>query len=287
MKIEINGVRLFFDVDGEKLAVNKDAMKEKPTLLLLHGGPGFDHSLYKPAFSQLTDIVQIVYLDHRGAGRSDRSKSEYWNLGKWADDVKEFCDSLEIEKPIVLGESFGGFVAMSYAKKYPNHPGKLILASTKARNNLERMLAVFERRGGEEARDAAERFWTQYSEENMAAYFQLCTPFYLTRNFQEEDYLRFSRAIINNDLHSHFNAVEKGEFNFLPDLAEIVCPTLVIAGEEDPVTTIEDAVDIVEALPADLVQFGRFKNCGHNVRDDNPEAYFKILREFINQPKGG
>jgi pimeloyl-ACP methyl ester carboxylesterase len=45
-------------------------MRAKPTLLLLHGGPGFDYTSYKPAFSALADIVQIVYLDHRGNGRS-------------------------------------------------------------------------------------------------------------------------------------------------------------------------------------------------------------------------
>ena len=47
------------------------SMREKPTLLLLHGGPGFDHSIYKPVYSSLADCAQIVYLDHRGNGRSD------------------------------------------------------------------------------------------------------------------------------------------------------------------------------------------------------------------------
>jgi pimeloyl-ACP methyl ester carboxylesterase len=46
-------------------------MREKPTLLLLHGGPGFDHSIYKPTYSSLADCAQVIYLDHRGNGRSD------------------------------------------------------------------------------------------------------------------------------------------------------------------------------------------------------------------------
>jgi proline iminopeptidase len=281
MKIEINGIRLFFDVDGEKLEASKDVMREKPTLILLHGGPGFDHSLFKPAFAQLTDIVQVVYLDHRGAGRSDRGEQKYWNLGQWADDVKVFCDSLDIQKPVVLGESFGGFVALSYATKYPNHPGKLIFASTKARNRLDRMLSVFERFGGVEARETAERFWTQYSEENLTAYTQLCLPLYYRRDLQEDDLFGLARAIMNDELHRHFDSEEMGDFNFLPDLGNISCPTLVIAGEDDPVTTIEDAMDMVEALPSELVQFKRFENCGHGVREDNPDVYFKVLREFI------
>ena len=72
MRVEVNGVKLFFDVEGARFVPDGGVMREKPTLLLLHGGPGLDHSSYKPAFSQFTDIAQVVYLDHRGNGRSDR-----------------------------------------------------------------------------------------------------------------------------------------------------------------------------------------------------------------------
>ena len=58
-------------------------MREKPTLLLLHGGPGFDHSSFKPAFSELADVAQVVYLDHRGNGRSERPRRPArWNLAR-------------------------------------------------------------------------------------------------------------------------------------------------------------------------------------------------------------
>ena len=71
MHIMVNGARLYFDVEGAGLVPDGPRMREKPTLLLLHGGPGFDHSMYKPAFSHLADTAQIVYLDHRGNGRSE------------------------------------------------------------------------------------------------------------------------------------------------------------------------------------------------------------------------
>ena len=61
MRVLVNGVRLFFDVEGAKLVPDGPAMREKPTLLLLHGGPGFDHSIYKPAYSALADVAQIIY----------------------------------------------------------------------------------------------------------------------------------------------------------------------------------------------------------------------------------
>ena len=70
--------------------------------------------------------------------------------------MKGLCDALGIEKPIVLGGSFGGFVAQSYATRHPGHPAKLILASTAAKIVYEEVFAAFERVGGKSARDVAE-----------------------------------------------------------------------------------------------------------------------------------
>ena len=118
MKIDIGGgVRLYVDVDGAGLVPDGRQMREKPTLICMHGGPGFDHSAFKPAFGQLTDLAQVVYYDHRGHGRSDPRPSSEWTLDVWADDVVRLCDALGIEKPIVLGQSFGGFVAQRYIAK--------------------------------------------------------------------------------------------------------------------------------------------------------------------------
>ena len=72
MRVQVGDVWLFFDVEGPKLIPDGPTMCERPTLLLLHGGPGFDHSGFKPQLAELSDIVQVVYLDHRGNGRSDR-----------------------------------------------------------------------------------------------------------------------------------------------------------------------------------------------------------------------
>src|SRR5215475_11079805 len=132
MRVLVNGVRLFFDVEGASLVPDGATMRQKPTLLLLHGGPGFDHSIYKPAYSALADIAQIVYLDHRGNGRSEFGPRESWTLAQWGDDVRAFCDALGIAHPIVLGASFGGMVALAYATRHPAHSSKLVLISTEA-----------------------------------------------------------------------------------------------------------------------------------------------------------
>jgi pimeloyl-ACP methyl ester carboxylesterase len=121
MRVLVNGVRLYFDVEGAGLVPDGAAMRAKLTLILLHGGPGFDHTIYKPAFAAVADIAQVVYLDHRGNGRSDPDAHENWNLAQWGDDVRAFCDALEIARPIVYGASFGGMVALAYATRYPDH----------------------------------------------------------------------------------------------------------------------------------------------------------------------
>lgn len=133
MFVQVNGTRLFFDVDGESLTPDGRTMRRKPTVIMVHGGPGADHTVSKPYFSQLTDIAQVIYFDHRGNGRSDLSEQTRWNLAQWGDDLKGLCDAPGIESPIVIGTSFGGFVALSYATRHPGHAAGLVLISTAAK----------------------------------------------------------------------------------------------------------------------------------------------------------
>lgn len=117
MRVAVDDVSLYFDVEGCGLAAEGDAMRSRPTLLLLHGGPGADHTLFKPEFSALTDVAQVIYLDQRGSGRSDHSTPASWTWTRWADDVAAFCSSLDIHTP-VLFERRGGRVARDAAARY-------------------------------------------------------------------------------------------------------------------------------------------------------------------------
>ena len=135
--------------------------------MLLHGGPGFDHTSWADTMGPLSEWAQVVVYDHRGNGRSDAGPREKWTIEQWGDDVASFCDALDIEKPVVVGSSFGGFVAMSYAGRHPDHPSKLVLDSTSARLVIDRMFPVFERLGGPAAVEAARKFWTDPSAENL------------------------------------------------------------------------------------------------------------------------
>jgi pimeloyl-ACP methyl ester carboxylesterase len=279
MRIEIEpGVRVFVDVEGAGLVADGPRMREKPTLILLHGGPGYDHSSFKPLFSQLADMAQIVYADHRGHGRSDRRPASEWTLDTFADDVVRLCDALGITKPIVLGQSFGGFVAQRYIARHPAHPGKVILSSTSHHMGLARKLAMFEKLGGREARDAAQAFWTQPNAQTWVEYNRVCKRHY---NTTPQDEAAAERTIFNTDILFASAGGEQQTMNLLPGLARALCPVLVMAGDADPVTPIEDAQDIAAALPPQWVQFERFANVGHGAWRDDADAAFAVLRRFI------
>lgn len=278
MRVSIGDVRLFFDADGAMLRPDGSRMREVPTVLLLHGGPGFDHSSFKPAFSALADVAQVIYLDHRAQGRSDRGDPARWTLDQWADDVRAFCHALEIERPIVLGQSFGGMVAMNYAARHPEHPARLVLSSTAARMRVDRALEMFERLGGPDARRAAAAFFENPGPETLPDYRALCFPLYARRGFDPDS---TARTVSHLELTFSFFRGEGRTMNLLPALRQVRCPTLVIAGERDPITPAADAQDIVAALDPSLVRFERVAGAGHGVFRDDPDSFFRILRDFI------
>jgi proline iminopeptidase len=278
MRVNVNGTGLWFDVEGAGLVPDGSAMREKPTVILLHGGPGFDHSSYKPSFSPLAEIAQLVYLDHRGQGRSDLSSPEHWTLAQWADDVRGLCDALGIEKPIVFGQSFGGMVAMAYAARHPDHPAKLVFSSTAARHDLPLLIERFTALGGAEVAAAARRFWEEPSRETLPNYARLAMPLY-GRAPRDPDATARTRWAL--DVLFHFAAGESRTMNLLPGLANVRCPTLVLGGELDPVCPIETQAEIAAALPRELVHFERFPDCGHGVFRDDPERGFETIRKFI------
>lgn len=213
-------------------------MLSRPTLLLLHGGPGADHSLFKPEFSVLADVAQVIYLDQRGSGRSDRGKPELWTWTRWADDIAAFCDALEIRAPVLVGSSSGGRVAIECAARHPGLVAGLVLDSTLGvPTSVEESLQVFERRGGQVARDAAARFLGGDTSPSAAkAWADHGLPLYAGAS-DGAMASRRARALINDEVQAHFRAGGCGPAEVTAALATTVtCPTLVLAGEDDPVS---------------------------------------------------
>jgi pimeloyl-ACP methyl ester carboxylesterase len=284
MYVTLPDVRLFFDVEGAQLVPDGVAMRERPTIICLHGGPGLDHSTLKTPFAPLSEVAQVIFLDQRGHGRSDRSVPRRWTLAQWAQDLRDFIDALGIVRPIVLGVSFGGYVAMTYAIRYPEHPGKLILISTSARGTDHpereaRVLEAFERRGGPTASATALRAFNERTPESYAEYVRVCMPLY-HRNGADPD--SAARTIANDVLVPYFER-EGGEgavFDLRSELAAIRCPTLLIGGEDDPITPISEQQTIADAIPPGLARVVSFPGCGHGVWRGDPEGLRQTIAAF-------
>jgi pimeloyl-ACP methyl ester carboxylesterase len=278
MFVSVGDVRLFVDIDGAKLVPDGMTMRERPTIVVVHGGPGFDHTPFKARYASLTEIAQVVYYDHRGNGRSETGTPERWNLDQWADDLRTLCDVLGIERPIVFGTSFGGFVVLNYALRHPSHPARLILSSTAARIQLDRALTMFDRLGGPDVRLVAERFFNEPTAENLEEYLLICAPYYTQRPRPPEILARVTRR---PDVSEHFFRGELLTFDLTHRLRRINCPVLLLAGELDPIVTIEDAEELAEALPSERLRFVRFPDAGHLLANEQPEAVLELIRDFV------
>jgi proline iminopeptidase len=280
MFLTINGARLFFDTVGSSLTVEPARMAERPALVVLHGGPGFDHTLMRPYFDRFADSHQVIYLDHRGNGRSG-GEPPTWNLAQWGDDIAAFVDELGLERPAVLGLSFGGMAAMAYATRHPQQPSRLILSSTAARMHLEATYEMMRRLGGEEAATIARGFWSAPSPEGAAAYMATCMPLYNPTSDPANAAAR-ARAIMRLEVMFHFITGEQQGMDLTSDLGRIVCPTLVLAGGLDPITPLIAAQEIAAALPTHLARLEVFENAGHGVHRDEPQRAEAVLRQFLS-----
>lgn len=253
-------------------------MRNRPTLVLVHGGPGgWDHSYFKPHFAHMTAVAQVVYLDLRGHGRSDWGDPEEWSFEVCADDVRLFCDALEIEQPVVLGHSMGGFVVTLYGARHPRHARGLVLQSTTARNDLQRLVEGFRRVAGDAVGEIARRVYgtgEKVTDDEWSRCFAAFGP-----TVPDADELGRRRQ--NLALGPRGSALLRS-LDIVAQLARIEVPTLVSVGELDPVTPVEASREIAEALPNDLGRLEILPGAGHFPWLDVPGTYWPLLEDFVS-----
>jgi pimeloyl-ACP methyl ester carboxylesterase len=278
MRIQVGDVRLFFDVEGTKLVAEGPWMRERQTVVLLHPGPGFDHGLFKVQLGPwLSAGTQVVYLDLRGGGRSDRSTPEERRLERWADDVKELCDAIGIVRPVVLGLGFGSVVALKYACRHPDHPAGLVLAAPVARIVPELSIATYERLGGPEAAAVADRFYDGMDERGFADFLRVCFPLLSTYALTSDV---IARADWRPEVLMEWMLGEAKELDLREELAGVRTPALVLAGEDDAWAPLESVREVVELLSGHA-RFRSYTRARHSVFRDAPEAY-EDMRLFLD-----
>ena len=276
MRVRVGDVRIHFEVLGERLVPDGPTLRERPTMILLHGGPGFDHNSLRPSLAPLADVAQLIFLDHRGQGRSDASSPDRWNLDTWIDDIAGFCDVLGIERPTLFGHSFGGMVALGVAVRHPDLLGKLIVSNSAAKFRPDRALEMFERLGGSEARAAAADYFATPNEERLERFMEVCYPLYGTA---APDPDARARVVARPEVGVHYFADEINTYDWSAELDRITCPTLLLAGELDPITPVVGHHEMAAAIPN--AQLEVFASAGHAPWRDRPGEALAVIRQFV------
>ncbi|HPG43117.1 MAG TPA: alpha/beta hydrolase, partial [Acholeplasmataceae bacterium] len=113
MKKIVNGVSIYYEVLGEG----------KP-VVLCHGN-GEDHTIFDVLANRLKDHYQVILVDSRNHGQSERTDSYHYEV--MAEDIKQLIDELKLDRPYFLGFSDGGIIGLIIAVKYPKTCAKLMV----------------------------------------------------------------------------------------------------------------------------------------------------------------
>jgi proline iminopeptidase len=275
--VMFNGVPIHYTVRGSG-----------PVLIAHSGGPGMDARNWDD-FAQIDDFVTIVAIHPRGSGLSGAADGDAYLLPDYTSDLQALRLHLGVDKPIIMGWSHGGMVAMQFAFTYPDALSKLILFDTSAyfgeflgdiegavqefRNEpwFERSFAALKAEwAGDYTTDGdMSRLWA----EEMKFYF---------KKFDERAEGYHERT---KDLPIHiaplkeFNDKEAATMDLRPHLHRITVPTLVIVGRHDFITNVAMAEEIVRHIPNARLEI--FEESGHFAFVEEPETFYRVIKEFV------
>ena len=277
--------------DGRRLAYKR--LGAGPTLVCHGGGPGFS-SRYFGNLGGLDERLELILLDPRGTGGSDRpADPSAYAIDDYVNDLEELRGHVGLERLNLLGHSHGGVVAIAYAARHPARVERLILASALARwspQQEEAMAAWIESCASQpwysDARAAleAEEAGEFSTDEEMAELASRELPFYFARyGDAEREYVEsFGGDATNADTLRYFNTEIFPTFDLRPLLDQITAPTLLIAGADDFIAGPPSASEIELGL-ADVSKV-IIPSCGHFVFFEAPEAFCEAVAAFLGAP---
>lgn len=285
------------EVAGTKLYVEERGAPSAFPLLVFHGGPGLDHTMFADYLDPLTDSggYRLVLVDERACGRSDRSAPpETWTLEQMAEDVSALANALGLSSGYAtLGHSYGAFIVLQHAVDHPGEPRGTIVSAGIAHarwlDDVDRQLAVFE---PVELRDQVTASWareqTVQTEAEADALLADQMPFHF-RDPQGpalREYLRRTagRARYAPDVIRHFAVQHYGGIDVADRLGEVTHPVLVLAGRHDRTCAVGASEDMAPRLPdAQLVVF---ENSAHMTFAEEQDAYLATVRQFLDRISG-
>ncbi len=279
MDATIDGARIFYTTVGSESAY---------PLIVLHGGPGFDHTEMHPWLDPLSDTFRLIYVDQRGQGRSDRVDPATLTLERFAQDVSALARALDLARYAVLGHSFGAFVALTHAIETGEASHYVISGGTasfsKTGKEIEENLERFEPAG---LREEVQRSWAlepqARTQADVERIWEMQAPFHFATSRCEayERYMEASaNAIYAPEVLAHFAANEYA-IEYEDQLGRVTRPTLIITGAHDRTCTPRAARDMQAGIAdSELVVL---PDAGHMSFVEQPGMYFTAVRDYFRR----
>lgn len=258
-----------------------DLVGKGPRVLLLSGGPGFSPDYLRPIADALKSKYQFVLLHQRGTGKSKDAQS--LQFPKLVADIEALRKELGEEKLIVAGHSFGGILAMMYAREHParlqalvliNSGGPTLAAAAKFTANLESRFSAEEKAAIAEwtgkLKEQHERAVLEITKAKTAAYFADRAKAKLLTDELSEDSFRDTTfwAIVPQMM----------ALDIREGLEKVKAPVLVLHGKQDP---LETAAEVHATFPGS--QLVNLDDAGHFSWLEQPKAFFAALDGFLSK----
>ena len=282
MRAKIRDTEIYFDIEGMGLVPDGRIMREKPVAFVIHGGPGGDHSSFKPVLSPLAERMQLVYFDPRGQGRSARGDPAKYTLDENVEDMEALRRHLGLGPIVSIGTSYGGMVALAHAARHPASVSHLIAVVTAAHGGfIKRAQEILAERGTPEQREVSEPVWQGaiMDRAQMQRFYAVMGPLYSRRYDPAAAALGHERTLHEPDpLNRAFGGFLR-DFDLRPELGRIAAPTLVIAGRHDWICPPEFSEEIARLIPRAELRI--FENSSHSIRADEPQALLDAIAGFV------
>jgi proline iminopeptidase len=265
--------------DGYTLFVEEVGAGDGVPLIVLHGGPGLDHTHLRPWLDPLGEERRVLYVDERGQGRSERVDPETLSLEVFARDVDLLAEALKLERFALLGHSFGAIITTWHAIDLGTADAYVISGGG---DSSEKLLADVEaslEAMGEPGKPIAESWeWEKTVEtaEDCAELMRVQTPFHF-HGPPPPDFA--ADTVYVPEVLRHFANEGYGDFDYTPELGRVSTPTLVVVGAEDRVTTPRAARVLHEGIPgSDLAVLD---GAGHMSMIEAQDAYLTAVKRFL------
>ena len=266
---------IFFGIPMTQPPMQPAASGDKPVLVLIHAFPQ-DHTMWEAQAANLRTDHRVFAPDVFGFGGTPLP-DEDWTIDSYADNLAAAMEELGIDTPFVLGGlSMGGYIALAFARKFPERLRGLILADTRADADTE------------EAKANREKTIAAMATQTPADLIEQMLPKLLcesTRASKPEIVERVRTTASRQSREGVIAALKalRDRSDSTASLKNMPFPTLVIVGAEDAITPPALAEAMVKELPNATLEV--IANAGHLSNLEQPEAFATAIRNWMQKAK--